>query len=284
MQKKSEANQIDYVEFPARTIAELARTKVFFKDVFGWSYQDWGDDYSDTQDSGLGSGINADPEHRPSHTLAVIYAADLESVRAKVVAAGGKITKDIFGFPGGRRFHFKEPSGSELAVWSGEPRQTDIEKLAQDVGRLLKEKKATLAIAESCTGGLISHCITQIAGSSEYFLFSATTYSNASKISVLGVSEESLRQFGAVHEEIVRQMADGVKRVAGADYAISTSGIAGPEGGSPEKPVGTVCIGISTPHGTDGFRYCFSNNSRERNKEVFALTALETLYQSLIRE
>ncbi|NJL60411.1 MAG: CinA family protein [Desulfobacteraceae bacterium] len=139
-------------------------------------------------------------------------------------------------------------------------------------------------MAESCTGGLISHYITQIAGSSEYFLFSGITYSNTSKIKVLGVSEESLKQLGAVHEEIAKQMADGVKRVAGADYAISTSGIAGPDGGTPEKPVGTVCIGISTPHATDGFRYCFPNNSREHNKEIFAITALNVLHQSLIRK
>ncbi len=155
------------------------------------------------------------------------------------------------------------------------------EKLARDIGVMLKRKKATLAIAESCTGGLISHWITQISGSSEYFLFSAVTYSNAAKIRVLGVSEESLLRLGAVHEEIAKQMAEGVRKVAEADYAISTSGIAGPDGGTPEKPVGTVCIGIATPEYSEGIRYCFSSDNRSTNKEMFALTALEVLYGKL---
>jgi nicotinamide-nucleotide amidase len=160
----------------------------------------------------------------------------------------------------------------------------NAENLAGEIGRLLKEKKATLSIAESCTGGLISHRITQIAGSSEYFLFSAVTYSNASKIKVLGVPPESLERFGAVHEEVAKQMAEGVRQVAGADYAISTSGIAGPDGGTPEKPVGTVCIGIATPHGAEGLRFCFPSESREINKERFAIAALEVLYNILLRD
>jgi uncharacterized protein len=111
-------NCIDFVEFPSKSVKDLAQSKHFFSSVFGWSYDDWGDDYADTKDSGVGTGINADPSHRPSHPLAVIYTADLEAVRAKVVEGRGRITRDIFPFPGGRRFHFKDPSGNELAVWS----------------------------------------------------------------------------------------------------------------------------------------------------------------------
>jgi predicted enzyme related to lactoylglutathione lyase len=88
--------------------------------VFGWSFEDYGPDYADITNGGLASGINADPEHRPSHPLVVIYAAELEVVRRRVVEAGGKMTRDIFAFPGGRRFQFKDPAGNELAVWSDE--------------------------------------------------------------------------------------------------------------------------------------------------------------------
>ncbi len=111
-------NKIDFIEFPAGSVAALGKSKQFFADAFGWLHQDWGDDYSDVSNSGLGTGINADPNHRPTKPLVIIFSSNLENSRAKVVAAGGKITKDIFSFPGGHRFHFKEPSGNELAVWS----------------------------------------------------------------------------------------------------------------------------------------------------------------------
>lgn len=112
------ANQIDFIEFPARSVASIARAKSFYSELFGWTFKDWGDDYVDTSSSGVGAGFNADPEHRPSKPLVVIYSLDLESMRAQVIARGGKVTKDIFSFPGGRRFHFTDPSGNELAIWS----------------------------------------------------------------------------------------------------------------------------------------------------------------------
>jgi predicted enzyme related to lactoylglutathione lyase len=118
MPAEKQSNHIDYIEFPAKDVDHLEASKRFFTAVFGWSYKDWGDDYADTAASGLGSGINADPEHRPGQPLAVIYTADLEAVRKKVLTADGTITRDIFSFPGGRRFHFREPAGNELAVWS----------------------------------------------------------------------------------------------------------------------------------------------------------------------
>lgn len=118
MAKRPQSNHIDFVELPAKTAAALELSKAFYSSVFGWSYKDWGDDYSDTKDSGLGSGINADPEHQPSQPLVVIYVTDLAAARAQVVAAKGKITRDIFAFPGGRRFHFEDPAGNELAAWS----------------------------------------------------------------------------------------------------------------------------------------------------------------------
>ncbi|MGD9383652.1 MAG: CinA family nicotinamide mononucleotide deamidase-related protein, partial [Desulfobacterales bacterium] len=100
------------------------------------------------------------------------------------------------------------------------------------VGRLLSAKQATLAVAESCTGGLISHLITNVPGSSGYFLFSGVTYSNQAKTKVLGVSSQVLQKYGAVHEETVKMMAQGVRHAAGATYGLATSGIAGPDGGT----------------------------------------------------
>jgi predicted enzyme related to lactoylglutathione lyase len=112
------ANHIDFVEFPARDLASLKLAKAFFAEAFGWSYEHWGDDYVDIKGSGLASGINADPDHRPGTPLVVVYVRDLESTRQKVTAAGGKLTRDIFSFPSGRRFHFQDPSGNEMAAWS----------------------------------------------------------------------------------------------------------------------------------------------------------------------
>lgn len=111
-------NTITFIEFPASERNGLARVKSFYQSVFGWVYKDWGDDYADTGGSGLASGINADAAHRPEHALAVIYVGDLEAVREKVRSTEGTITREIFSFPGGRRFHFKDPAGNELGVWS----------------------------------------------------------------------------------------------------------------------------------------------------------------------
>ena len=111
-------NRIDYVEIGAKNAGDYARTKAFFETAFGWTYTDYGPDYCDTKSSGIGSGINGDPDHRTLHPLPVIHVEDLEAAQAKVTEAGGIVTRAIFSFPGGRRFHFQDPSGNELAVWS----------------------------------------------------------------------------------------------------------------------------------------------------------------------
>jgi uncharacterized protein len=113
-----ETNQIDFIEFPAKSVTEITMAKRFYGEVFDWSFTNWGEDYIDTTNSGVGSGFNADEEHRPNSPLVVVYAHDLKTAFAKVLAAGGQVTRDIFSFPGGRRFHFKDPIGNELAVWS----------------------------------------------------------------------------------------------------------------------------------------------------------------------
>jgi nicotinamide-nucleotide amidase len=166
---------------------------------------------------------------------------------------------------------------------------TDGHPMEKVIGELLKSKNATLAVAESCTGGLIADLITTIPGSSDYFLFSGVTYSNETKTSVLGVNPETIKQYGAVSEETAREMAEGARRVSGATYAIATSGIAGPDGGTSEKPVGTVCVGLATPQTSVAKRWTSpygnlkaSYGSRERNKRWFAIMALEMLRRELI--
>ena len=119
------------------------------------------------------------------------------------------------------------------------------------VGEMLLKKRQTLALAESCTGGLLAHRITRIAGSSAYFLGGAVTYSNQEKIRALGVDPVTLENFGAVSRETALEMSQGIKALTGASIALSVTGIAGPSGGSPEKPVGTVWVSIATTHRHD---------------------------------
>jgi uncharacterized protein len=111
-------NHIDLIEFPVKSADELKRTRDFFNTVFHWNYTDWGDDYSDTTDSGASSGVNADGG--ATMPLTVIYTDSLEETKELVIQNGGTIIVDTYSFPGGRRFHFTEPSGNELAVWSKE--------------------------------------------------------------------------------------------------------------------------------------------------------------------
>ncbi len=109
-------NKIDLIEFPVKSSAQLQQTKSFFSTVFGWTYTDWGEDYSDTTDSGASSGINSDGGS--TMPLTVLYSDDLEKTKELVIQNGGKIIVDTYAFPGGKRFHFTEPNGNELAVWS----------------------------------------------------------------------------------------------------------------------------------------------------------------------
>lgn len=119
-------------------------------------------------------------------------------------------------------------------------------ELEEKIGKILSERGLKIAISESCTGGLICHRITNVSGSSNYFQAGFVTYSNDSKSKFLGVDEATLREKGAVSEEVAKLMAEGVRRVTGCDIGLSVTGIAGPLGGTPEKPVGLVFIGLST--------------------------------------
>ncbi len=152
------------------------------------------------------------------------------------------------------------------------------------VGRHLMEKNATIAMAESCTGGLVAHRLTNVAGSSDYFLFSGVTYSNESKIKLLGVLPETIEKYGAVHEETAKEMAIGAMRIGQSTYGLSTSGIAGPAGGTTEKPVGTVCIGLASVTMAMGRRFYFPALDRLQNKEAFATAALKLLLKEIEKD
>ncbi len=140
---------------------------------------------------------------------------------------------------------------------------SELMQLSEKIGRALKARGATVTTAESCTGGWIAKSITDIAGSSAWFERGFVTYSNEAKSQMIGVSEATLRDNGAVSEPVVVEMAIGALRVARADYAISVSGVAGPDGGSVEKPVGTVWFGVASVSGQGVTRReCFCRRPR----------------------
>lgn len=147
------------------------------------------------------------------------------------------------------------------------------EDLQSVIGELLRNKKATLSTAESCTGGYIAHLITEVSGSSDYYKGSILAYANEVKINQLGVDLNSIKEYGAVSKQVVEQMALGVKQKLNTDYAVATSGIAGPTGGSEEKPVGTVWIAIATPGGVISEKFVFGKQ-RKINIERASIAAL----------
>jgi PncC family amidohydrolase len=154
---------------------------------------------------------------------------------------------------------------------------TSIEVL---VGQLLTQHKLTLAVAESCTGGLIGHRLTNVPGSSTYFLGGVMAYAYEAKERLLGVSHNTLYDHGAVSEETVREMAHGVRRVVGADIGVAVTGIAGPGGGLPGKPVGLTWVAISTREGERARHFVWTGD-RFANKEKSAEAALELVKEYL---
>ncbi len=148
--------------------------------------------------------------------------------------------------------------------------------LEEIIAAALTEKKMTIAVAESCTGGLIANRLTDVSGSSIYFERGLTTYSNTAKISMLGVPAEIIEKYGAVSEETARLMAEGVRRLACTDLGLASTGIAGPTGGSPEKPVGTVYVALADANQTVCRHHAFRWD-RKRNKQVSTEAALMML-------
>ncbi len=157
----------------------------------------------------------------------------------------------------------------------------DLDALAAEVGRRLAAAKLMVSAAESCTGGWIARCLTDIAGSSGWFERGFVTYSDESKSSMLGVQPVTLAAHGAVSEAVVREMAEGAVRNSRAQVAVAVSGIAGPGGGSPEKPVGTVWIGWRWADGrVDARHHLFKGNREEVRRQAVA-AALEGLRDRL---
>ena len=160
---------------------------------------------------------------------------------------------------------------------------TDEEDLETVLGRMLAERKLTIAVAESCTGGLIAHRLTNVSGSSAYFERGVVTYSDASKTELLGVPADTIGACGAVSRETAESMASGIRSRARTDIGLSTTGIAGPAGGTPSKPVGTVWIGIADRAGTLALKFNFGEG-RARIKERASQAALELVRRRLMNQ
>jgi nicotinamide-nucleotide amidase len=222
---------------------------------------------TESQVGELLSGITA-----PGVTIG--YRATFPEIEVKVLARGanaaeaeelaGKVARDV-----------RERLS---AVLYGEEDDT----YAAFVGRMLRDRRLSLAIAESCTGGMVGSMITDVPGSSDFLLLDAVTYSNASKTKVLGVSSEILRAYGAVSAECAAAMADGARRAVDADVAVSITGIAGPGGGSDEKPVGTVWIGLARrDRSSVAEHHRLAYGDRGRIRRAAAFLALRTVVRAV---
>lgn len=149
------------------------------------------------------------------------------------------------------------------------------------IASLLKQFSQSLSVAESCTGGQISHLITMVSGSSSYYLGSVTSYAIPIKIKVLSVPEESIQKNGVVSSEVAEAMAEGIRNLTGSTWSVATTGLA--EGGDEHYPEGTVWIGVSGPNGTSTRLYQTQGHDRKANIRRFAQVALETLEQAIIK-
>jgi nicotinamide-nucleotide amidase len=149
--------------------------------------------------------------------------------------------------------------------------------------RLLAKRNQTLAVAESCTGGLLANRITNVPGASEVFLAGYVCYANQAKINMLNVDPQLIEKHGVVSEPVARALAEHARECAGSDYAVATTGIAGPGGGSREKPVGTVHIALAGPGETIARKFFFPTD-RETFKQLATQVALELLRRKLLRE
>ena len=159
----------------------------------------------------------------------------------------------------------------------------DEESLEMVIGRLLKSKQNTLSTAESCTGGEIAHLITSVAGSSSYYKGSVIAYENSVKIQLLGVQASTIEQYGAVSEQTVREMAEGARKLFDTTYSVATSGVAGPDGGSGEKPVGTLWIAVASEKEVVCEKRVFGND-RTINITRFSLASLNLLRKQIIKQ
>ena len=153
--------------------------------------------------------------------------------------------------------------------------------LEKEVGNLFRQKGLTLGVVESATGGLISHLITNVPGSSDYYKGSVTSYSNETKIKVVGVKADTIKRYGAVSHQVAEEMAQGGRKTLDVDICIADTGIAGPSGATPGKPVGLFYISLSHKAGTYSQKHLF-HKDREQNKKDAAETALGWLKEYLV--
>ena len=225
-------------------------------------------------ESFLAEKIAAFENKLPSH-IKLAYLPSAGSVRLRLSGSGDNeegLKKEIEGLT-------KELSGiiPEFIYGYGK------DELPKVVGDLLKSNGLTLATAESCSGGFMAHLITSIPGSSAYYMGSSVTYSNESKTQLLNIPPSLIEMHGAVSEPVVLAMVEAVKKLFNVDCAIATTGVAGPGGGTPEKPVGTVWVGVSTPHETKAYVLKLGDN-RLRTIEVAALSGLNLLRKGLLKK
>jgi nicotinamide-nucleotide amidase len=229
--------------------------------------------------SGIGESTIADTiEEFENNLPAYIKLAYLPAyglVRLRLTGRGSR--KDVLEKEVDAQFEKLKPLVKEWMV-----ADTDI-SLEESVSRLLKSKGKTMVTAESCTGGYIAHLITSKAGSSAVFNGSVIAYANEVKQNILGVKSETLQQYGAVSEQTVTEMVKGVLKAIRADYAIATSGIMGPDGGSPEKPAGTVWIAVGNKEKIKASKFFFRYD-RTRNIEMTAQTALTVLRRFILEQ
>ena len=206
-------------------------------------------------------------ENLPEH-MSLAYLPNLGTVRLRISARGddeAALRQDLEAY----RQEFERILGNLIFGYGKDD-------LVAVVARALEEKQQTLATAESCTGGRLGSLLTARAGASTYYAGGVVAYSNRLKTQLLGVPDTTLEEFGAVSQETVAAMAEGARERLGTDYALATSGIAGPGGGTAQKPVGTIWIGLATPQGTVT-KLLRSGKDRERNIEYTALHALNLL-------
>jgi nicotinamide-nucleotide amidase len=163
----------------------------------------------------------------------------------------------------------------------GVSRGKEMAGIEREVGELLKQKGLTLGVVESATGGLISHLITNVPGSSDYYKGSVTSYANEAKVNIIGVKEVTLKRYGAVSPQVAGEMAAGGKKLLGGDICLADTGIAGPSGATPGKPVGLFYMGLAHKGGVFSRKYEF-HGSRAQNKKSAAWAALEWLKEYLI--
>ena len=238
--------------------------------------------------------------HKTLHTIGISESLLYETVGDinNIIGKRGNATTRLAFLPSNYETRLRitveagEEKSAEQAISSAEKKllakagkyiySRDESTISETVGKLLRKNKKSIAVAESCTGGLVASKITDVAGSSDYFLESVTSYSNASKIKILGVKPETIKKSGAVSRKTAIEMAEGIRKISGADIGISTTGIAGPSGATKTKPLGLVWIGYSDKNITFAKEFIFAKE-RLRNKEIMSKMALEILRRKLIK-